>query len=203
MATATITELEEPVDREAFLKLAKYPLIKHTDMLEEMRIEAVELCVSAIEKFPANLEKVRLRWPQHPQPLLAPTAVRLHPYCIPPLPSNYMRCVPNRVCRPTSAYGVVEGSVDSAAISVFGMAVVPAISHGACCDLCTHESSSTSRRALPRQGKIRSGSGEAGDATLTVEPRWRAHTGDADDKGGDGQEVWSAMARGNRRGLQL
>jgi len=39
-------EFEQPVDREAFLKLAKYPLIKHTDMLEEMRIEAVELCVS-------------------------------------------------------------------------------------------------------------------------------------------------------------
>mmetsp|Transcript_14823 Transcript_14823/g.20472 ORF Transcript_14823/g.20472 Transcript_14823/m.20472 type:complete len:107 (-) Transcript_14823:313-633(-) len=50
-------EFEQPVDREAFLKLAKYPLIKHTDMLEEMRIEAVELCVSAIEKFPTNLEK--------------------------------------------------------------------------------------------------------------------------------------------------
>eukprot|EP00241_Pyramimonas_parkeae_P010118 CAMPEP_0114249768 /NCGR_PEP_ID=MMETSP0058-20121206/14329_1 /TAXON_ID=36894 /ORGANISM="Pyramimonas parkeae, CCMP726" /LENGTH=108 /DNA_ID=CAMNT_0001363357 /DNA_START=294 /DNA_END=617 /DNA_ORIENTATION=+ len=46
-----------PPDREGFLKLAKYPLIKHTDMLEEMRIEAVELCVSAIEKFPTNLEK--------------------------------------------------------------------------------------------------------------------------------------------------
>lgn len=83
MATATITELEEPVDREAFLKLAKYPLIKHTDMLEEMRIEAVELCVSAIEKFPANLEKVRRRWPQHPQPLPAATGVRLHPHCSP------------------------------------------------------------------------------------------------------------------------
>lgn len=48
---------EQEMDREGFLKLAKYPLIKHTDMLEEMRIEAVELCVSAIEKFPTNLEK--------------------------------------------------------------------------------------------------------------------------------------------------
>ena len=37
---------EQEMDREGFLKLAKYPLIKHTDMLEEMRIEAVELCVS-------------------------------------------------------------------------------------------------------------------------------------------------------------
>ena len=27
---------EDPEDREGFLKLAKYPLIKHTDMLEEM-----------------------------------------------------------------------------------------------------------------------------------------------------------------------
>ena len=36
---------EQEMDREGFLKLAKYPLIKHTDMLEEMRIEAVELCV--------------------------------------------------------------------------------------------------------------------------------------------------------------
>ncbi|KAK3246289.1 hypothetical protein CYMTET_44167 [Cymbomonas tetramitiformis] len=53
---------DEPMDMEGYLKLAKYPLIKHTDMLEEMRVEAVEQCVSAIEKFTTpegetNLEK--------------------------------------------------------------------------------------------------------------------------------------------------
>ena len=31
---------------QAFLKLAKTPLIKHSDMVEEMRVEAVEISVS-------------------------------------------------------------------------------------------------------------------------------------------------------------
>ena len=42
---------EIPADREAFLKLAQYPLIKHTDMESEMRQEAVEICAGAVEKY--------------------------------------------------------------------------------------------------------------------------------------------------------
>ena len=49
--------MEEPADREAYIKLANYPLIKHTDMESEMRTEAVEICTGAIEKFPGNQEK--------------------------------------------------------------------------------------------------------------------------------------------------
>lgn len=49
--------VEVPADREAFIKLANYPLIKHTDMESEMRTEAVEICTGAIEKFPGNQEK--------------------------------------------------------------------------------------------------------------------------------------------------
>lgn len=49
--------VEEPADREAYIKLANYPLIKHTDMESEMRSEAVEICTGAIEKFPGNQEK--------------------------------------------------------------------------------------------------------------------------------------------------
>jgi hypothetical protein len=82
--SATMTEFESPPDREAFLKLAKYPLIKHTDMLEEMRIEAVELCVSAIEKFPANLEKVRSRFDHHSRDSRDPIHKNQPPVTLPP-----------------------------------------------------------------------------------------------------------------------
>ncbi|ELU16999.1 hypothetical protein CAPTEDRAFT_157041 [Capitella teleta] len=33
-----------------------YPLIRHSDMAEEMRVEAMELCVTACEKFSSNNE---------------------------------------------------------------------------------------------------------------------------------------------------
>jgi len=33
-----------------------YPLIRHSDMNEEMRTEAMELCVTACEKFASNNE---------------------------------------------------------------------------------------------------------------------------------------------------
>ena len=36
----------EDMDHEGFLKLANYPLIKQSDMNEEMRLEAVEICAS-------------------------------------------------------------------------------------------------------------------------------------------------------------
>ena len=49
--------MEEPENREAYIKMAGYALIKHTDMESEMRAEATEICTSAVEKFPANMEK--------------------------------------------------------------------------------------------------------------------------------------------------
>ena len=45
-----------PADREAFLKLAKYALIKHSDMVEEMRVEALEFVIGAVEKYGNNYE---------------------------------------------------------------------------------------------------------------------------------------------------
>ena len=42
---------------EEFLKVAKYPLIKMCDMTSEMREEAVDVCITAVEKFPAEREK--------------------------------------------------------------------------------------------------------------------------------------------------
>ena len=52
MAT-TETKKEEAHD---YRRLHSYPLIRHTDMPEEMRVEAMELCVTACEKFAANNE---------------------------------------------------------------------------------------------------------------------------------------------------
>ena len=42
---------------EAFLKMAKYPLVKHTDMTTEMREEAMDTCITAVEKHHADMEK--------------------------------------------------------------------------------------------------------------------------------------------------
>ena len=77
-------ERAEPVgmDREAFLKMASYPLVRQSDMSEETRLEAIDICSSgawraaqraraaaapalrpplaaraAVEKFADNLEK--------------------------------------------------------------------------------------------------------------------------------------------------
>ncbi|BDA50518.1 probable Dynein light chain 4, axonemal [Coccomyxa sp. Obi] len=44
-------------DLEAFYKTANYPLVNECDMLPEMREEAVDICVTAIEKYQADLEK--------------------------------------------------------------------------------------------------------------------------------------------------
>ncbi|KAK9859772.1 hypothetical protein WJX84_003532 [Apatococcus fuscideae] len=44
-------------DMEAFFKMAKYPLVRQTDMLAEMREEAVDVCVTAVEKHQADMEK--------------------------------------------------------------------------------------------------------------------------------------------------
>ena len=45
------------MDKEAFLKIAKYPLVKFSDMPAEMRDEAIDISISAVEKFPKNMEK--------------------------------------------------------------------------------------------------------------------------------------------------
>ena len=52
----TIT-VAEPADKDSYVKMASYPLIKHTDMESEMRTEAMEICTSAVEKYPLNQEK--------------------------------------------------------------------------------------------------------------------------------------------------
>jgi hypothetical protein len=41
-------ERAEPVgmDREAFLKMASYPLVRQSDMSEETRLEAIDICSS-------------------------------------------------------------------------------------------------------------------------------------------------------------
>ena len=45
------------MDKEAFLKIAKYPLVKFSDMSTEMRDEAIDISISAVEKNPKNMEK--------------------------------------------------------------------------------------------------------------------------------------------------
>lgn len=44
-------------DMEAFFKMAKYPLVRQTDMSAEMREEAVDVCVTAVEKHQTDMEK--------------------------------------------------------------------------------------------------------------------------------------------------
>ncbi|XP_061587443.1 dynein axonemal light chain 4-like [Cololabis saira] len=39
-----------------FKRLGSFPLIRHTDMAEEMRVETVDLCVTACEMFATNNE---------------------------------------------------------------------------------------------------------------------------------------------------
>ncbi|XP_057311530.1 dynein axonemal light chain 4-like [Hydractinia symbiolongicarpus] len=39
-----------------YKRLHSYPLIRYSDMNEEMRVEAMELCVTACEKFATNNE---------------------------------------------------------------------------------------------------------------------------------------------------
>ncbi|XP_002162246.1 dynein axonemal light chain 4 [Hydra vulgaris] len=49
-------EVAVPRDFYDYKRLHSYPLIKHSDMNEEMRAEAMELCVTACEKFQSNNE---------------------------------------------------------------------------------------------------------------------------------------------------
>ncbi|KAJ8251583.1 hypothetical protein GJAV_G00222900 [Gymnothorax javanicus] len=52
MADTGDSKKEEP----DYKRLHSFPLIRHTDMPEEMRVEAMELCVTACEKFTTNNE---------------------------------------------------------------------------------------------------------------------------------------------------
>jgi hypothetical protein len=45
------------MDIEAFLRAAKYTLVKYTDMNNEMKEEAMDICVTAVEKYPVDIEK--------------------------------------------------------------------------------------------------------------------------------------------------
>jgi hypothetical protein len=42
---------------EEFFKVAKYPLVKECDMTAEMKEEAIDVCITAVEKFPGEREK--------------------------------------------------------------------------------------------------------------------------------------------------
>ena len=40
-----------------FFKMAKYPLVRQCDMSAEMKEEAMDICITAVEKFPQEREK--------------------------------------------------------------------------------------------------------------------------------------------------
>ena len=46
----------------AFLSMANYPLVKHTDMTAETRDSAIDICMTAVEKFASDLEKCTQVW---------------------------------------------------------------------------------------------------------------------------------------------
>ncbi|KAI1239139.1 hypothetical protein IHE44_0012250 [Lamprotornis superbus] len=53
----TMEETEEEKKDEAdYKRLHSFPLIRHSDMPEEMRVETMELCVTACEKHATNNE---------------------------------------------------------------------------------------------------------------------------------------------------
>merc|ERR1712121_22487 len=57
ISSSTIIMAEEPAAKDEGRKAVHtYPLIRHTDMPEEMRVEAMELCVTACEKHAGNNE---------------------------------------------------------------------------------------------------------------------------------------------------
>ena len=53
-------------DYGAFLSLANYPLVRHTDMTAETRDSAIDICMSSVEKFASDLEKcTQVRFDAH------------------------------------------------------------------------------------------------------------------------------------------
>uniref|UniRef100_A0A3Q2GYW3 Dynein axonemal light chain 4 n=1 Tax=Equus caballus TaxID=9796 RepID=A0A3Q2GYW3_HORSE len=52
-------ETEGKKDEADYKRLQTFPLVRHSDMPEEMRVETMELCVTACEKFSNNNEMHR------------------------------------------------------------------------------------------------------------------------------------------------
>ncbi|XP_073940610.1 dynein axonemal light chain 4 isoform X2 [Castor canadensis] len=50
-------ETEGKKDEADYKRLQTFPLVRHSDMPEEMRVETMELCVTACEKFSNNNEE--------------------------------------------------------------------------------------------------------------------------------------------------
>ena len=55
MAAAKIEDMS--MDMEAFQRAAKYTLVKYTDMHAEMKEEAMDICITAVEKYTVDIEK--------------------------------------------------------------------------------------------------------------------------------------------------
>lgn len=55
MAAAKIDDVT--MDMEAFQRAAKYTLVKYTDMHIEMKEEAMDICITAVEKYTTDIEK--------------------------------------------------------------------------------------------------------------------------------------------------
>ncbi|XP_070309440.1 dynein axonemal light chain 4 isoform X3 [Odocoileus virginianus] len=56
-------ETEGKKDEADYKRLQTFPLVRHSDMPEEMRVETMELCVTACEKFSNNNELPPTRLP--------------------------------------------------------------------------------------------------------------------------------------------
>jgi dynein light chain 4 len=48
---------ENSMDMESFQRAAKYTLVKFTDMHAEMKEEAMDICITAVEKYTSDIEK--------------------------------------------------------------------------------------------------------------------------------------------------
>lgn len=59
VATMAATQGDAPAfdDMEGFLRVAKYTLVKNTDMNTEMKEEAMDICITAVEKYQNDMEK--------------------------------------------------------------------------------------------------------------------------------------------------
>ncbi len=58
MAAAKESEFQfQNMDMETFQRAAKYTLVKHTDMQAEMKEEAMDICITAVEKYTVDIEK--------------------------------------------------------------------------------------------------------------------------------------------------
>ena len=57
MAAAKGATDDATVDLESFLRAAKYTLVKFTDMHAEMKEEAMDICITAVEKYTNDIEK--------------------------------------------------------------------------------------------------------------------------------------------------